>query len=445
MTHGIGNSLSKTKKNLQNPRLAALQALSEVLDSNKSLADSEALSRLHDSRDNALARHLAYAVLRWKTALEWLAAELLSKPIKQRERDVQRLLLLGLQQLWQDHTASHAAINETAECARLLGKPWAVGLVNACLRRFQRERESLLEKLAQTRQRFAHPYWMLEEVQQDWPEQWQAVIEANNLQAPLWLRINRQRADEAVLRQDLVNAGFAVNDHPYARDAISISPAAAVGKIPGFEKGWLSVQDPAAQLARDLLAPLGGERILDACAAPGGKTAHLLETCPGIKLTVLDRQEKRVEQICQTLERLGLTAEVQLADATDTASWWKGEKFDKILLDAPCSASGVIRRHPEIKWLRSSDQVDTAAQIQSELLAALWPLLENGGILVYATCSIFKRENSQQIQQFLEQHTDAVAEPPAVEWGALESCGRQIMPGEAQMDGFFYAVLRKSA
>jgi len=423
----------------------ALQALSEVLDSNKSLAESEALSRLRDSRDNAFARHLAYGVLRWKSALEWLAAELLSKPIKQRERDVQRLLLLGLQQLWQDHTASHAAINETAECARTLGKPWAVGLINACLRRFQRERESLLEKLEMSVKRFAHPDWMLKEIQQDWPEQWQAIIEANNLQAPLWLRINRQRANEVILRTDLATAGFEVSDHPYAHDAISISPPASVGKIPGFEKGWLSVQDPAAQLARDLLEPLSGERILDACAAPGGKTAHLLETCPGIDLTVLDRQEKRVEQIHQTLDRLGLTAEVQLADAANPEHWWSGQKFNKILLDAPCSASGVIRRHPEIKWLRSSDQVDTAVQLQSELLAALWPLLESGGILVYATCSIFKRENSQQIQQFLGQHTDAVAELPAVEWGMVESCGRQITPGEAQMDGFFYAVLRKSA
>ncbi len=437
--------MSKTKKKSQNPRIAALQALSEVLDSNKSLAESEALSRLRDSRDNAFARHLAYGVLRWKTALEWLAAELLSKPIKQRERDVQRLLLLGLQQLWQDHTASHAAINETAECARTLGKPWAVGLINACLRRFQREREPLLEKLEKSVKRFAHPDWMLKEIQQDWPEQWQAIIEANNLQAPLWLRINRQRANEVELRKDLVTAGFEVSDHPYAHDAISITPAAAVGKIPGFEKGWLSVQDPAAQLARDLLEPLSGERILDACAAPGGKTAHLLESCPGIELTVLDRQEKRVEQIHQTLDRLGLTAEVQLSDAADTEHWWNGQKFNKIILDAPCSASGVIRRHPEIKWLRTSAQVDAVVQTQSELLSAMWPLLENGGILVYATCSIFKRENSQQIQQFLTQHADAVVESPAVEWGTVESCGRQITPGEAQMDGFFYAVLRKSA
>ncbi len=432
-------------KNSQNPRLAALHALSEVLDSNKNLGDSKALSRLRDSRDNAFARHLTYEVLRWLTALEWLAAELLAKPLKKRERDVQRLLLLGLQQLWHDQTASHAAVNETAECARLLGKPWAVGLINAVLRRFQREQKQLLDKLEHARQRFAHPDWMLKEIQLDWPEHWQTITDANNRQAPLWLRINRQLAEETTLRNDLKMAGFEVCDHPYARDAISISPAVAVVNIPGFDKGWLSVQDPAAQLARDLLAPQPGERILDACAAPGGKTAHLLESCSGIELTILDKQLQRVEQIHQTLNRLSLTAEPQVADAINIESWWKGKKFHKILLDTPCSATGVIRRHPEIKWLRNSEQVEAAVQTQAALLAALWPLLEIGGTLVYATCSLLKRENSQQIHQFLEQHTDAAVEIPAVEWGMVEPFGRQILPGEAQMDGFFYAVLRKSS
>jgi len=444
-TLGLVKILSKTIKNLQNPRIAALQALSEVLDSNKGLAESEALSRLHNRRDNAFARHLTYGVLRWLTALEWLAAELLAKPLKQRERDVQRLVLLGLQQLWHDQIASHAAVNETAECARLLNKPWAVGLINAVLRRFQREQEQLLNKLGQVTQRFAHPDWLLKEIQQDWPDHWQSIIDANNRQAPLWLRVNRQQADDATLRNDLQTAGFEIADHPYARDAISISPAAAVGRIPGFEKGWLSVQDPAAQLAKDLLDPRTGERILDACAAPGGKTAHLLESCPGIELTVLDRQAHRVEQIHQTLNRLGLTAKTLVADAMAVENWWKGDKFHKILLDAPCSATGVIRRHPEIKWLRDGAQVNAVVQTQSGLLAALWPLLEVGGILVYATCSVLKRENNRQIHQFLKQHADAVAETPAVEWGTVEPFGRQIMPGEAQMDGFFYAVLRKSA
>jgi len=437
--------LSKFKKNLQNPRIAAIHALSEVLDKNKNLGDCEALSRIKDSRDNAFARNLTYGVLRWLSALEWLAAELLDKPLKKREHEVQHLVLLGLQQLWHDHTASHAAVNETAECARMLGKPWAVGLINAVLRRFQREQETLLRRMEKAGKQFAHPAWLLKQVQQDWPEHWRDIIETNNQQAPLWLRINRQRADEATLLHDLKEAGFEVSDHAFARDAVCISPAAAVVKIPGFEKGWLSVQDPAAQLARDLLNPCAGDRILDACAAPGGKTAHLLESCPEIQLTVLDRQAQRVEQIKQNLDRLGLKAETIVADAIAVDTWWKGEKFNKILLDAPCSATGVIRRHPEIKWLRSPQQVDDVVNIQAELLAALWPLLEPGGVLVYATCSVFKRENSQQVQKFMAQHADASVESPDLEWGLADTVGRQILPGEAQMDGFFYAVLRKTA
>jgi 16S rRNA (cytosine967-C5)-methyltransferase len=437
------NGLSKPKKNSQNPRLAALRVLSDVLDSQQSLAESESLSQLRDSRDSAFAMHLAYGVLRWLNALEWLSGRLLARPVKKREREVKRLLLLGLQQLWHDNTASHAAINETAECARLLGKPWAVGLINAVLRRFQREHEQLLSELQQTEYRFAHPEWLLNEIRADWPDHWSSVIDANNRQAPLWLRINRQKADETVLRTDLKSAGFEIEDHAYARDCIGISPATAVGNIPHFGQGWLSVQDPAAQLARDLVNPQKGERILDACAAPGGKTAHLLESCPGMELTALDRQAQRLGQIHQNLERLGLQAKTLVADASTPAEWWSGRKFHKILLDAPCSATGVIRRHPEIKWLRSSRQVDDVVRTQAELLEALWPLLEPGGLLVYATCSILKRENSVQIQHFVEKHADAKTGFPDVEWGTVEQFGRQIMPGEARMDGFFYAVLRK--
>lgn len=433
------------QKARQNPRIAALLALAEVLDEHQSLADSTALTSVRDGRDSALARHLAYAVLRWLTALEWLADSLFAKALKQRDRDVRRLVLIGLQQLWHDQTASHAAVNETAECARLLGKPWAVGLVNAVLRRFQREQRALLAGLQQHAARFAHPRWLRDEIRQDWPQQWQQILISNNQQAPLWLRINRQQADETVLRKQLQQAGFEITDHPYAKDAICISPAAAVGRIPGFEKGWLSVQDPAAQLARDLLAPAAGERILDACAAPGGKTAHLLESCPEIKLTVLDKQASRVDQVQQNLERLSLSADTLVADAASPEHWWQGKKFDKILLDAPCSATGVIRRHPEIKWLRNRDQVDTVVQTQARLLAALWPTLDHGGVLVYATCSILKRENELQIEKFMDQHEDAEQVAMAADWGTALAYGRQIMPGEAQMDGFFYAVLRKSA
>lgn len=437
--------MSKSSGKQRNPRLAALAALSEVLDKGHNLAECGAFSRLDDKRDYALARHLAYGTLRWLGALDWLAGELLEKPLKKRDRDVVRLIWLGLQQLWHDQVASHAAVNETAACARLIGKPWAVGLINAVLRRFQREQAALLKRLQVTEQRFAHPAWLLEAIRSDWPQHWQAILEANNHKAPMWLRINRQRGDIAALRADLVEAGHTLGDHPHAADAISIEPASGVEQLPGFAEGRFSVQDPAAQLARDLLAPRPGQRVLDACAAPGGKTAHLLESCPDLELLALDRQAGRVEKIHHTLARLGLRASVKAADATKTDEWWDGRPFDSILLDAPCSATGVIRRHPEIKWLRTAAQVEKAVQTQRALLTALWPLLKPGGRLLYATCSVLKCENSSQIRHFLVQCPDAFAQTPAVEWGLVEPLGRQVLPGDAQMDGFFYAVLRKSA
>jgi 16S rRNA (cytosine967-C5)-methyltransferase len=437
--------LSKSGGKQQNPRLAALAALSDVLDGGDNLADSGAFAKLADKRDYALARHLAYGVLRWLGALEWLAGELLEKPLKKRDRDIVRLICLGLQQLWHDQVASHAAVNETAGCARLIGKPWAVGLINAVLRRFQREQGTLLKRLQGTDHRFAHPAWLLAAIKADWPGHWQLILDANNQKAPMWLRINQRHGDAGALRAELAANGYTLNDHAYAPAAISIEPAAGVEQIPGFSEGWFSVQDPAAQLAKDLLAPRPGERVLDACAAPGGKTAHLLESCPGLDVLALDRQAPRVEKIHLTLERLGLQASVKLADATASETWWDGKPFDKILLDAPCTATGVIRRHPEIKWLRTPGQVEKAVQTQQDLLTALWPLLKPGGSLLYATCSILKCENSSQIRRFLAQHPDAFDQTPAVEWGLAEPLGRQILPGEAQMDGFFYAVLRKSA
>lgn len=437
--------MKPNKKAVQNPRMAALDAICEVLDKGRSLAESPALSRLNDSRDNALARHLAYGVLRWLNALSWLGNQLLSKPLKSRDRDVQRLILIGLQQLWHDATASHAAVNETAECARLMGKPWAVGLVNAVLRRFQREQQEWLEKLKKTDNYYAHPAWLLKDLKQDWPDSWKEIALANNQQAPLWLRINRQKADEATLLKQLEAAGFEVQKHPFAVDAISITPAVPVAKIPGFANGWLSVQDPAAQLARDLIKPEVGQRVLDACSAPGGKAAHILESCPKIDLVVLDHQAHRVEQIKETMQRLELKVSPKVADATDTKAWWDAQPFDKILLDAPCSATGVIRRHPEIKWLRSNDDVDAVVEIQAALLDALWPLLAPGGTLVYATCSLLRCENDQQVSRFLERTKNAELPMPEVSWGMALDFGRQILPGEAEMDGFFYAILRKTA
>ncbi len=424
-------------------RRIALDALGEVLDGQRGLGEVVAFARLDDPREQAFARRLAYGVLRWKGALDWLADELLEKPLRAKERQVRRLVLLGLYQLWREDTADHAAVHATANVARSLGKPWAVGLVNAVLRNFQRRRESLLETLDGRIERHAHPEWLIDQLRTDWPSDWTDILEANNRPAPLWLRVNRRLGTVDGAREDLDSAGFSVTAHPHAPDALAIEPASPVDAIPGFVAGRFSVQDPAAQLAADLVEPAPGQRVLDACAAPGGKTGHLLERCGDIDLTALDRSASRLERVRENLDRLGLEARLVAADAADTEAWWDGRPFDRILLDAPCSATGVIRRHPEIKWLRTPEQVEEVRAVQARLLDRLWPLLEPGGILVYATCSVLRRENSEQIHAFLAAHEDAVCTGPEG-FGHAADPGRQLLPGEDGGDGFYYAVLRRT-
>ena len=431
-----------------NARLTALKMIASVLDQGQSLADTDGGGSSLSPRDRAFALHLAYGVLRWLSALEWLSAQLLSKPLKRKDRDIQRLICLGLYQLWIDQTAPHAAINETSECARKLKKPWAVGLVNAVLRRFQREREALLEALQQHDERLAHPAWLLNALRQDWPEDWTEIAAANNQAAPLWIRLNSRR-DPAETLKVLTEAGFETGRHPYSTQAVRIEPARPVQQLPGFAEGRFSVQDPAAQLAPAILQPAAGHRVLDACAAPGGKTCHLLEACDDLELTALDRSAERMTMVRENLNRLGFAEhpglKLRVADAADTGDWWDGQAFDRILLDAPCSASGVIRRHPEIKWLRNAEQVAEAARIQAILLDKLWPLLRTGGMLLYATCSVFRKENSLQVSSFLERHGDATPAGPDGAWGRDASPGRQILPGEEGMDGFYYALMRKTS
>jgi 16S rRNA (cytosine967-C5)-methyltransferase len=429
-----------------NPRLAALALLSDVLDRGHNLSESRGDTALDDARDRAFARHLTYGTLRWLGALEYLAEGLLKRPLKRRDRDIGRLLCIGLFQLWKDSGADHAAINEAAECARLLGKPWAVGLVNAVLRRFQRERDKRLKALNGSDSRYAHPDWLLDRLQADWPDDWRNIVAANNRPGPLWLRLN-VRADPNVAREELRGAGFDLQDHPAVATAVRLTPASAVDALPGFAEGRFSVQDPAAQLAAEWLETEPGHRVLDACAAPGGKTGHLLERCGDIELTALDRSPERLERVRENLDRLGFNEGEKLrlraADATEVESWWDGRRFDRILLDAPCTATGVIRRHPEIKWLRTPGQVDQAAVLQARLLLRLWPLLRPGGILLYATCSLLDSENGSRVNGFLEQHPNARAERIEAAPCRQVGPGVQILPGELEMDGFYYARIRK--
>ncbi len=432
-----------------NARLAALVAIATVLDAQQSLSDYFLSGPfLEDStlapRDQAFARHLAYGVLRWLGALEWLATQLLNAPLKPRDRDIQRLVLIGLFQLWKDETADHAAVHATTECAKQLGKSWATGLINALLRRFVRERKHMLAQLESVPEKYAHPGWLLEMLKQDWPQEWRSVIAENNRQAAFWLRVNRRLSEPGAIIEELQQQGYKAASHPLAVDAVSVEPPVPVTRLPGFAEGRISVQDPAAQLAADLLAPAKGERILDACAAPGGKTCHLLERQPGIRLLALDRGEKRLGLIRDNLHRLELRCQLKNADAGNPDDWWDGVPFDKILLDAPCSTTGVIRRHPEIKWLRDPAQVRRAVATQQRLLERLWPLLDTGGILVYATCSILKCENHKQIHEFLSRHPDAVYAGPKGDAENPTLPGQQILPGREGMDGFYYAVMRKS-
>ena len=425
-----------------NARLAALDLLADVLDRGGNLGDTDGM----EGAARAHALHLAYGVLRWYGALDWFAARLLQKPLRARDRDIHRLVLIGLYQLWRDGTPPHAAIHETAECARRRNKPWAVGVVNAVLRRFQREQASLEQAIDGRDERFAHPPWLLAALRADWPGDWPAIVDGNNRQAPLWLRLNRRHDVSATL--DLLRAdGLETTRHAVVADAVKVTPARPAALLPGFAAGRISVQDPAAQLATDLLRVADGHRVLDACAAPGGKTGHLLERFDDLRLTALDRSAARLEKVTENLVRLGLSERVRLlaADAAEPAAWWDGQPFDRILLDAPCTATGVIRRHPEIKWLRSPDQVEAALAQQRRLLEALWPLLARGGILLYATCSVLCSENERQVSDFVAARPDATSDPIDGAWGRTTGHGRQILPGEQEMDGFFYARLRKTS
>jgi len=433
------------------PRILAAQTVSKVLRRGVNLGDALGVNGHQDvleSRDKSFSRHLAYGVLRWFGALDWLASHLLKRPLKARDHDIHVLILIGLFQLWKDESTEYAAVNETAECARRLGKPWAVGLINALLRRFQREKVQWLERLDQQVDRYAHPEWLVNAIQADWPEEWKAILEANNQQAGMWLRINRARAEPETVSNQLRQAGFETRQHQQANDAIEVIPPAPVSRLPGFSEGLWSVQDPAAQLASDWLEAQPGQRILDACAAPGGKTCHILEGTPDTCIVALDRSSARLERLKENAARLGYSESERLkviaAEAQNVDDWWDQVAFDRILLDAPCTTTGVIRRHPEIKWIRTPEQVEESVKAQAGLLQSLWPLLKPGGILVYATCSVLRVENSEQTSHFIENHPDAEPLPLETGYGRRAGHGCQILPGEFNMDGFYYARFRKS-
>ena len=428
-----------------NVRAVAATVLGQVLGAGHTLTAvlPPALHRV-TPRDRGFLQELCYGVCRWQPQLQRLMDALLERPLDAREPVVRALLLIGLYQLHRLEMPSHAAVSETVAAARALGKPWAVGLTNAVLRAFLRQRSALLLQIeADPSARLAHPAWLLTRLQQDWPQDWAAIAAANNAHPPLTLRVNQQRSNRETYQRQLENHGHRAEPSIAAPLALTLDQPVDPITLPGFAEGWASVQDAAGQLAAPLLAAAPGMRGLDACAAPGGKTAHWLEMTPHLKLTALELAADRLERVRDNLQRLGLTADLVHGDATQPATWWDGQPYDRILLDAPCSATGVIRRHPDIKLLRRETDLAALAARQVALLTALWPLLRPGGWLLYATCSVLRQENEQVITAFLATQPDASERPLPVTWGRALLRGRQILPGEAGMDGFYYALLVK--
>lgn len=431
-----------------NPRLAAARALAAVLSGKASLNSSlpAQLDKV-DERDRGLTQDLAFGTARWQPRLDLLAAQLLQKPFKAADADVQALLLVGLYQLFYSRIPAHAAIGETVGCADKLKKPWAKGLLNAVLRRAQREGEELLAGMERDPVvRTAHPRWLQKSLKAFWPEQWEAICAANNAHPPMILRVNRRHHSRDAYLALLAEAGIGASACQYSRDGIVLAEACDVRGLPGFAEGWVSVQDEAAQLSADLLELAPGQRVLDACCAPGGKTCHLLEAEPGLAhMTAIDLEAKRLTRVRENLDRLQLDAELIACDARDIASWWDGKPFQRILLDAPCSATGVIRRHPDIKLTRQADDIPALATLQGELLDALWPTLEVGGMLLYATCSSLPTENTEVIDAFLARTPGARELDLATEAGLRQPHGRQLLAQEGGHDGFYYAKLIKIA
>ena len=439
-----------------NPRLVAVQVIQEVVEG-RSLTDSLAsvMTKLCDSRDRAFLQALCYGVCRWYWRLDMILQRLLKKPFKAKDQDIHLLLLTGLYQLTDMRVPAHAAIYETVAILEQLNKNWAKGVVNGVLRTFQRLSSAVAVQTtpptlpciptqgsAALVAEYSHPQWFIEQLQQAWPVQWQTILAANNEFPPFALRVNQRCQDRQAYLAILATKELTAHTIPETRQGILLEKPVDVESLPGFQQGAVSVQDGAAQLAVELLDLAVGQHVLDACAAPGGKMAAILEAVPEVDLTAVEKDAHRMETLRENLHRLQLQATCICSDVAASETWWDKRFYDRILLDAPCSGSGVIRRHPDIKLLRQPSDI-AAAQQQWRLLESLWPLLQPEGIFLYATCSIFPEENAQLIEKFLTSHADAREEKIVATWGVECAVGRQILPGMHEMDGFYYARLRK--
>ncbi|MCL7422143.1 MAG: 16S rRNA (cytosine(967)-C(5))-methyltransferase RsmB [Methylobacter sp.] len=426
-----------------NSRLVAARVLSRVLHNGQSLtaALDNVVPAVDAVKDRAFVQALCYGVCRYYHRLDFILSQLLDKPLKDVE--VKSLILIGLYQLQFMRVKPHAAVSETVAAARK--KPWAKSLVNAVLRNYQREQERIEQQAdREPSAAVSHPRWLIEQIRQDWPQQSAQLFLENNRQPPMVLRVNQARVSREQYLRQLAEHDIGATPEAFCASAVMLDKPVSVDMLPGFDQGLVSVQDTAAQLAAQLLDVRAGQRVLDVCAAPGGKAAHILESQPQLKeLVAVDIDAARMQRVNENLQRLKLEARLLVGDAAAPETWWDGMPFERILLDAPCSALGVIRRHPDIKLLRRDEDIAQLQALQKNILSAVWPLLATGGILLYATCSVLKRENELQIQAFLAEHSDAAQVPIDAGWGSPREFGRQIFTGESAMDGFYYARIVK--
>lgn len=430
---------------MNDTRALAAQALADIALRGKSLRDAmeRKAPQLRDPRDRALLMALLSDGARWWLRFDAALDRLLEKPLRGKEPEVHALLVLGLVQLEILQLQDYAAVAATVEAARALKRPSLAGLVNAVLRRWQRERVSLLAALdAQPQTRYAMPPWLVQAIAKDWPAQHEAVLADSDREPPLMLRANRRRVTRMALIEQLHADNYAAEPHPWLADGIVLPHSSDVTRMPGFAQGLFAVQDGAAQVAADIAQVRSGQRVLDACAAPGGKACHLLERAD-VALTAVEFDAARANRIRQNLERLGLQAEVRVGDAGDPSGWWDGKAFDRILIDAPCSATGVLRRRPDVRLHRRASDIEALVAQQRRLLSALWPLLAPGGRLLYITCSLLRAENEAVVESFFADRHDAQAVPLQLPVGQAAASGWQILPGDGDLDGMYYAAFER--
>ncbi len=430
-------------------RATAAEVVNDVVSAGRSLDAALATREKHVAVDDrSLLRLLCYGTLRHHWRLMSRVGALLDRPLKSRDSVVTELLAIGLYQLNDTRIPDHAVVSQTVEAARFVRRPKFAPLVNAILRRALRDRifenEPSNENAVHD-----HPAWILDALKTNWPEDWREMVAANNARAPMWLRVNPACGSAADYQRRLEEQGIESELLEGAPQAVRLVEPQPVDVLPGFAEGHVSVQDAAAQLAAPWLLDGVAGRVLDACAAPGGKTGHLLEVAgEQIELTAIDNDKARLQLVRENLDRLGFDATLIAADASKPSEWWDGEPFNAILLDAPCSASGVIRRHPDIKHLRRATDIPELAQLQASLLQTLWPLLAPAGRLLYVTCSVLAAENDEVVARFLKT-TDDAREDDVLQNNNIrdlmrdKACGRQILPGTAGLDGFYYAGLKK--